>query len=75
MRQGGLNQGFSKTFLFGDPLLKKFFLGDHLMGSLEVSDTWKHPISLQKRLYLVCQANLFRHLKIIFRDPIWGRDP
>jgi len=44
MRQGGLNQGFSKTFLFGDPLLKKFFLGDHLMGSLEVSDTWNCTI-------------------------------
>jgi len=26
-------------------------------------------------LYLICQDNFFRHPKITFRDPIWGRDP
>jgi len=45
------------------------------MDSLDVNDTCKRPISLQKHLYLVCQANLFRNPKIIFRDPKWGRDP
>jgi len=38
------------------------------MDSLDVIDTCKRPISLQKRLYLVCQANLFR-------NPKWGCDP
>jgi len=38
------------------------------MDSLDVNDTCKRPISLQKYLYLVCQANLFR-------DPKWCRDP
>jgi len=38
------------------------------MDSLDVNDTRKRPISLQKYLYLVCQANLFR-------DPKCGRDP
>jgi len=38
------------------------------MDSLDVNDTCKRPISLQKNFYLVCQANLFR-------DPIWGRHP
>jgi len=45
------------------------------MDSLDVSDTCKRPVSLQKHLHLVCQANLFRCPKIIFRDPAWGRDP
>jgi len=39
------------------------------MDSLDVNDTCKRPISLQKHLYLVCQANSFRGPKIIFRDP------
>jgi len=30
------------------------------MDSLDDNDTCKRPISLQKHLYLVCQANLFR---------------
>jgi len=45
------------------------------MDSLDVNDTCKRPISLQKHLYLVCQANLFRVPKIIFRYRKWGRDP
>jgi len=45
------------------------------MDSLDVNDTCKRPISLQKRLYQVCRANLFRDPKIIFRNPEWGRDP
>jgi len=28
-------------------------------GKLDVNDTFKRPISLQKHLYLVCKANLF----------------
>jgi len=38
------------------------------MDSLDVNHTCKRPISLQKHLYLVCQADLFR-------DPKWGHDP
>jgi len=30
------------------------------MDSLDVNDVCRHPISLQKHLCLVCQANLFR---------------
>jgi len=29
------------------------------MDSLDVNDTCKRPISLQKHLYLVCQADFF----------------
>jgi len=45
------------------------------MDSLDVNDTCKRPISLQKHLYLVCQANLFRGPKTIFHNPKWGLDP
>jgi len=31
--------------------------------------------SLQKLLYLICQANLFHDLKNTFCNPKWGRDP
>ena len=37
-------------------------------AGLDVNYACKRPISLQKHLYLVCQANLFC-------DPKWGRDP
>jgi len=30
------------------------------MDSLDVNDTCKRPVSLQKHLHLVCQAYLFR---------------
>jgi len=39
------------------------------MDSVDVNDTYKRPISLQKHLYLVCQDNLFCSPKIIFLDP------
>jgi len=39
------------------------------MDSLDVNDTCKRPISLQKHLYLVCQANLFRDPKLYFTTP------
>jgi len=62
-----LVQGFSNFFVLR-PHFKKFFLGNPLMDSLDVNDTCKRPISLQKHLYLVCQVNLFRDPKNIFRD-------
>jgi len=40
------------------------------MDSLDVNDTCTGPNSLQKHLYLFCQANLFSEPKITFRDPI-----
>jgi len=55
----------SQTFLFCGPIFKKFFPDNSLTDSLAVNDTCKHPISLQKHLYLVCQANLFRDPKIM----------
>jgi len=45
------------------------------MDNLDVNDAFERHISLQKRLYLICQANLFRDPKITFRDPIWGSRP
>jgi len=36
------------------------------MDSPDVNDTCKRPISLQKHLYLVCQANLFRDPKKLY---------
>jgi len=36
------------------------------VDSLDVIDTCKRPISLQKHLYQVCQTNLFRDPKIIW---------
>jgi len=44
------------------------------MDSLDINDACKRPISLQKHLCLICQVNLFRGPKIIFRDHKWGRD-
>jgi len=34
------------------------------MDILDVNDTCKRPISLQKHLYLICQAKLFRDPKL-----------
>jgi len=39
------------------------------MDSPDINDTCKRPISLQKHLYLICQANVFREPRITFRDP------
>ena len=68
-----LAQGFSNFFVLL-PHFKKVF-SRRPLDSLHVNDKWKHPISLQKHLYQVCQANLFRDPKIIFHDPKWGCDP
>jgi len=57
---GLLSPGLLKLFCSATIFLKKFFLGDPMMDSLDVTDTCKRPISLQQYLYLVCQANLFR---------------
>jgi len=43
-----------------------------MIDSLDVNDKGKRPISLQKHLHLICEANLFRNPKITFRE--WGRD-
>jgi len=45
------------------------------MDSPDVNGRCKRPISLQKHLYLIYQAKLFRYAKITFCDPKWGRDP
>jgi len=66
--------GFLKLFCCATHL-KKIFPRRPLIDSLDVNDTCKRPISLQKHLHLVCQANLLRDSKLIFRDPKWGRDP
>ena len=63
-----LNQGFS-NFSVLRPISKKIFLGDPLMDNVDFNDAFERHISLQKRLYLICQANLFRLPKITFRDP------
>jgi len=65
--------GLLKLFCSVTPF-QNFFLGDPLMDSLDVSDTCKHPINLQKHLYLVCQANLFRDQNYISR-PQMGLQP
>jgi len=62
-----LKQGFS-NFLFCDPIFKKFFLGDPLMDILDINDTCKCPIDLQKRICL--SIHFFRDPKIIFPQPI-----
>jgi len=58
--------GLLKLFCSATHFKIVFFLGDLLMDSLDVNDTCKRPISLQKHIRLVCQVHLFRDPKIIF---------
>jgi len=60
--------GFSNIFVLL-PFLKKRFSRRPLMDCVDINDTCKRPISLQKHLYLICQAKLFRDPKITFHDP------
>jgi len=39
------------------------------MDSRDLNDKCKRPISLQKHLHLVCQANLFRDPELYFATP------
>ena len=61
--QASSKPGLLKLFVLR-PHFEKGFLGEPLIYSLDVNDTCKRPVSLQKHLYLVCQAHLFR-------DPKW----
>jgi len=45
------------------------------MDSRDVNDACKSPISLQKHLYLICQANLFLDPKLYFATPNGVKTP
>ena len=53
--------------------LEEFFLGGPLMDSLDVNDTCKRRISLQKHSHLVCQDNLFRVTELYFATQMESR--